>query len=160
MTLRRTSAGAWLLWGGILASTTALLVLLRTDLDQSHAVLTLLLVVLGGSVAGGRMLGFALACASFALIDYFFQPPFDRLSINPAVAGTSGQLCGTLLLRQQWTGFDGAPKTALLNVQAPITRISSASNLRYCAESTPRKAPIRPDINAVARPIHNDSLAP
>ena len=72
----------------------------------------------------------AVASASFAQQDpQFTQYMFDRLSINPAVAGTSGQLCGTLLLRQQWTGFDGAPKTALLNVQAPITRISSGIGL-------------------------------
>ncbi|MBK8499164.1 MAG: type IX secretion system membrane protein PorP/SprF [Flavobacteriales bacterium] len=72
----------------------------------------------------------AVASVSFAQQDpQFTQYMFDRLSINPAVAGTSGQLCGTLLLRQQWTGFDGAPKTALLNVQAPITRISSGVGL-------------------------------
>lgn len=72
----------------------------------------------------------AVASVSFAQQDpQFTQYMFDRLSINPAVAGTSGQLCGTLLLRQQWTGFDGAPKTALLNVQAPISRISSGVGL-------------------------------
>lgn len=54
---------------------------------------------------------------------------FDRLSINPGVAGTTGELCGTMLLRQQWTGFDGHPKTALLNVHGSIKRISSGVGL-------------------------------
>ncbi|HRH37732.1 MAG TPA: type IX secretion system membrane protein PorP/SprF [Flavobacteriales bacterium] len=72
----------------------------------------------------------AVASVSFAQQDAkFTQYMFDRLSINPAVAGMSGQLCGTLLLRQQWTGFDGAPKTALLNVQTPINRINSGVGL-------------------------------
>lgn len=72
----------------------------------------------------------AVASASFAQQDpQFTQYMFDRLSINPAVAGTSGQLCATALLRQQWTGFDGAPKTALLNVHGPIKSISSGVGL-------------------------------
>ena len=45
---------------------------------------------------------------------------FDRLSINPASAGMSGSYCATTILRQQWTGFDGAPKTGLLNLQMPF----------------------------------------
>ncbi|MCU0319185.1 MAG: type IX secretion system membrane protein PorP/SprF [Flavobacteriales bacterium] len=59
----------------------------------------------------------------------FTQYMFDRLSINPAVAGTTGQLCATALLRQQWSGFDGAPKTALLNAHMPINKISSGIGL-------------------------------
>lgn len=45
---------------------------------------------------------------------------FDRLSINPASAGMNGSYCATTILRQQWSGFDGAPKTGLLNLQAPF----------------------------------------
>ncbi|MBK7383282.1 MAG: type IX secretion system membrane protein PorP/SprF [Flavobacteriales bacterium] len=72
----------------------------------------------------------AVASASFAQQDpQFTQYMFDRLSINPGVAGTTGELCGTMLLRQQWTGFDGAPKTALLNVHGSIKRISSGVGL-------------------------------
>lgn len=77
----------------------------------------------------------AAACAvvvgaTFAQQDpQFTQYMFDRLSVNPAVAGTTGQLCGTLLLRQQWTGFDGAPKTGLLNGHMPISKIRSGVGL-------------------------------
>lgn len=77
----------------------------------------------------------AVCCAAFMSGAYaqqdakFTQYMFDRLSINPAVAGTTGELCGTLMLRQQWTGFDGAPKTALLNAHGKIAKISSGVGL-------------------------------
>ncbi|HQZ43299.1 MAG TPA: type IX secretion system membrane protein PorP/SprF, partial [Flavobacteriales bacterium] len=42
----------------------------------------------------------AVGGASIAQQDpQFTQYMFDRLSVNPAVAGISGELCGTLLLR-------------------------------------------------------------
>jgi type IX secretion system PorP/SprF family membrane protein len=54
---------------------------------------------------------------------------FDRLSVNPAVAGGTGNICATALMRQQWTGFDGAPKTGLINLQGPINKINSGLGL-------------------------------
>lgn len=59
----------------------------------------------------------------------FSQFMFDRLSINPAVAGTEGNICATILLRQQWAGFDGAPKTGLLNAHGPIDKFNSGVGL-------------------------------
>ncbi len=55
---------------------------LRGEIDQSHVALTLLLVVLGGSASGGRALGFTLGVFGFVIIDYFFQPPYDLLSVG------------------------------------------------------------------------------
>ena len=79
-----------------------------------------------GDVYKRQVICMAVGGASIAQQDpQFTQYMFDRLSVNPAVAGISGELCGTLLLRQQWTGFDGAPKTALLNASMPINKISS-----------------------------------
>ena len=76
------------------------------------------------------MVGVVFASASFAQQDpQLSQYMFDRLSINPGVAGTTGQLCATGFFRQQWTGFDGAPKTGLLNVHMPIKKISSGVGL-------------------------------
>ena len=59
----------------------------------------------------------------------YTQYMFDRLSINPAVAGSSGNICATALLRQQWTGFDGAPKTGLVNLQGALPKINSGIGL-------------------------------
>ena len=46
----------------------------------------------------------------------FSMNMFNRLAVNPAYAGMNKALCGTLLYRQQWTSFPGAPKTGLLSV--------------------------------------------
>lgn len=54
---------------------------------------------------------------------------FDRVSYNPAAAGIDGVLNVTALYRNQWTGFDGAPKTGLLNVASPIFSINSGVGL-------------------------------
>ncbi len=51
---------------------------------------------------------------------------FNNMAINPAFAGSSGGICATGLVRQQWMGFkdpDGsktAPQTYLLSVDSPI----------------------------------------
>ncbi|HQW06128.1 MAG: type IX secretion system membrane protein PorP/SprF [Flavobacteriales bacterium] len=76
------------------------------------------------------VVGMVVASASFAQQDpQLTQYMFDRLSVNPAVAGTNGQLCVTGFFRQQWSGFEGAPKTGLLNAQMPIAKISSGVGL-------------------------------
>ena len=49
---RRLAIG-WVLWSAMLALSTALLLWSGGEVDQTHASLTMLLVVLGGSVAGG-----------------------------------------------------------------------------------------------------------
>lgn len=49
----------------------------------------------------------------------FSQNMYNRLSVNPGYAGSNGTMCGTLIARQQWSGFTGSPKTALLSVDAP-----------------------------------------
>lgn len=71
-----------------------------------------------------------VASASFAQQDpQYTQYMFDRLSVNSGVAGTSGNICLTALLRQQWSGFDGAPKTGLINLQGPLAKINSGIGL-------------------------------
>ena len=68
-------ARAWLLWVGVFVLSTAALRAYRGGTDVVYAVLTYLLVVLGGSVSGGRPLGFALTAAGVGSIDFFFQLP-------------------------------------------------------------------------------------
>lgn len=50
----------------------------------------------------------------------FSQNMFTRLYVNPAFAGTSDAICASLMYRNQWTNFDGAPKTFLFQADAPI----------------------------------------
>ena len=72
----------WVTWCGVLVLATLLLLRFREHIEQSHTVLLLLLIVLGGSIAGGRPLGYSLACAAFAIIDYLFQPPYGFFTVH------------------------------------------------------------------------------
>jgi two-component system sensor histidine kinase KdpD len=69
-------------WTAVLVAVTLVMHATRGDADQAHVVLAYLLVVLGGSMSGGRGLGLALACAAFLLIDFFFQLPYDTLTVG------------------------------------------------------------------------------
>src|SRR5439155_1767099 len=59
----------------------------RGGTDVVYAVLTYLLVVLGGSVSGSRPLGFALTAAGVGSIDFFFQLPYDMLAVGKPLDG-------------------------------------------------------------------------
>jgi len=50
----------------------------------------------------------------------FTKYMFNTLAYNPAFAGTPGYMQARLLYRNQWTGFEGAPKTQTLTVHAPF----------------------------------------
>lgn len=65
------------------------------------------LTIIALSVTG--LVGFAQQDAQFSM------NMFNRLAINPGYTGTNQALCGTLLYRQQWTAFPGAPKTFLFS---------------------------------------------
>lgn len=47
---------------------------------------------------------------------------FNHLSINPAYAGSRDVLSTALVIRNQWTGIDGAPKTSSLNIHGPLKK--------------------------------------
>ena len=67
-----------------LAICTLGMVAIRPMLKEVHVALILLLVVLGASAAGGRMLGLATAAASFIVFDALFLPPYNTLIVaNP-----------------------------------------------------------------------------
>jgi two-component system sensor histidine kinase KdpD len=72
----------WLFWTVVLLVVTAGMIVGRDALDQAHVALIYLLVVLGASASGGRAVGVVLACAGFALIDYFFQAPFATFTVG------------------------------------------------------------------------------
>ena len=46
----------------------------------------------------------------------FSQWMFNKMDMNPAYTGTDKSLCATALYRNQWVGFDGAPKTVMVSV--------------------------------------------
>ena len=45
---------------------------------------------------------------------------FNGLAVNPAYAGSRETISLTALYRNQWTGLEGAPKTAVLVGHAPL----------------------------------------
>ena len=49
----------------------------------------------------------------------YTQFMYNKLSLNPAFAGNETYLTATLLYRDQWNGFPGAPKAQVLNVNLP-----------------------------------------
>ncbi|MCL2328417.1 MAG: type IX secretion system membrane protein PorP/SprF [Bacteroidetes bacterium] len=50
---------------------------------------------------------------------------FNELSFNPAYAGATGTIRGTLLARKQWVGFEGSPFTQTLAFDAATKRMGS-----------------------------------
>lgn len=76
---------SWITWMSALAIVTAVLRQLRTHLEQAHVVLMFLLIVLGGTAYGGRILGIALAISASFLIDYYFQSPYDLMSVGSSL---------------------------------------------------------------------------
>jgi len=84
---RPRSSRVWWRWIGAfaaLSAVTAGMVTVRPYLGEAHVALLFLLVVLGASSAGGRALGLAVAGAAFVTFNFFFLPPYSKLTIaNP-----------------------------------------------------------------------------
>lgn len=59
----------------------------------------------------------------------FSQYMYNRLFTNPGYAGSNDGICANLIGRTQWTGFDGAPKTAVLAIDATVTKIHGGVGL-------------------------------
>ncbi len=59
----------------------------------------------------------------------FSQNMFLKLPVNPAFAGSNDAICATVAYRNQWVNFDGAPKTGLFTLDAPIRAINSGIGL-------------------------------
>jgi type IX secretion system PorP/SprF family membrane protein len=50
----------------------------------------------------------------------YTQYMFNTLALNPAYAGSRNVTSATALMRNQWTGIKGAPKTQTFTVDAPL----------------------------------------
>lgn len=70
-----------LAWGGVLLFATTAMLSVRSSLSEAHIALAYLMVVLGGSSQGGRVLGLALATTAFLSFNFFFIPPYHTLAI-------------------------------------------------------------------------------
>ncbi len=62
-----------------------------------------------------------MTTAVFAQQDpQFSQNMFNKLWTNAATAGSNEAICANLLYRAQWVSFDGAPKSGVLGIEAPL----------------------------------------
>lgn len=50
----------------------------------------------------------------------YTQYMYNTMTVNPAYAGSRGQLSFAGLYRSQWIGLDGAPETFTINLHSPI----------------------------------------
>ncbi len=73
-----------------------------------------------------------LVGTSFAQQDPHFTQFFDNaLFMNPAYAGSKEALSLTTVHREQWTGFDGRPKSSSLTAHTPLKYKSIGLGLGY-----------------------------
>ncbi len=61
-----------------------------------------------------------LQCAFAQQDAQYTQYMFNTMSVNPAYAGSRGQLSIAGLYRSQWVGLNGAPESQTLNLHSPI----------------------------------------
>jgi len=71
-----------LVWLAITICVTAILWFFRGTLDKAHMALGFLLLVLGGSTRGGRVVGVVLSVVGFLTFNFFLLPPLYTLGIH------------------------------------------------------------------------------
>jgi type IX secretion system PorP/SprF family membrane protein len=78
----------------------------------------------------GSLFGTSFAQQDYQLTHYMF----DNLSFNPGYAGMNNNICGTIINREQWVGFDGRPSTKLLNVHSPVEMLRGGLGFSYISD--------------------------
>lgn len=73
------------------------------------------------------LIGFFWETAKAQQDAQYTQYMYNTMSVNPAYAGSRGQLSIAGLYRSQWVGLDGSPKTFTFNLHSPIRN----SNIGY-----------------------------
>lgn len=61
------------------------------------------------------ILAFSLSLLMAQQDAQYTQFMFNKLSFNPAYAGSAENVCLSVLYRKQWSGLEGAPKTSAIN---------------------------------------------
>ena len=123
-----TKHGAFILgqWAGVLVLATAGMLLARGSLGEVHIALVYLLVVLGGSTQGGRVLGLSLAVAAFLAFNFFFIPPYHTLAIaDPLDWLVLGSFLVTAAVAAQLLAFARSEATTAQRRAAEIDHLSS-----------------------------------
>ena len=108
----------WALWVGIFVVSSLVMRSARPNLEQAHAAFVYILIVLGAAASGEQSLGILVAVLGFLAINYFFQPPFDTLTVGEPsdllalVAFLSTALVANTLLARARTEAERARKHA------------------------------------------------
>jgi len=59
---------------------------------------------------------------------------FNHLSTNPGYAGSNDAICITNIDRLQWLGFEGAPRTYVLNADMTLSKLNSGVGLSILSD--------------------------
>ena len=59
---------------------------------------------------------------------------YNILPVNPGFAGSNEAICASVLYRQQWMGFDGAPKTMIFSGDMALQSINSGVGLNIMSD--------------------------
>ncbi|WP_372641644.1 type IX secretion system membrane protein PorP/SprF [Ancylomarina sp.] len=61
----------------------------------------------------------------------YTQYMHNPLTVNPAYAGSTDMLSAMFLAREQWVGFEGAPKSRTLTMNVPISRYNIGTGFAF-----------------------------
>ena len=77
----------------------------------------------------------SLESVSAQQVPQFSQNMFNKLANNPGFAGSSQSINAIVLHRSQWMGFEGAPTTLNLAIDAPIEMLSGGVGLNIVSDA-------------------------
>jgi type IX secretion system PorP/SprF family membrane protein len=82
-------------------------------------------------------IGLFIGCSSvFAQFDPMFtQYMYNEIYINPAYTGSRGQVSAVGLVRDQWVGIEGAPRTQTISIHGPLGIDKNGIGLNLLHES-------------------------
>ncbi len=60
---------------------------------------------------------------------------YNILPINPGFAGSNGAICASVLYRNQWMGFDGAPKTMIFSADMALPEFNSGAGINVISDN-------------------------